>query len=578
MKKKIEFASLITPFEADMGEIPFSEYPRHALKRDSYICLNGKWSFKVLGKKGKIKKETEILVPFPPQSRISGADYVTDISDVLVYERDFTVPQDFKKDRVLLHFGAVDQIAQVFVNGEKVGEHAGGYLPFNFDITDVLSVAGEINRLKVTVCDRMDRSYPYGKQRMKRGGMWYTPVSGIWQTVWLESVPSNYVSALKIDTDTEKCTVTVRGGENKKRLRLRTEQGEKIYEFEGESLTFSPDEIHLWTPETPYLYRFTLESGADKVESYFALREISADRGEMFPRLLLNGKPYFFHGLLDQGYFSDGIYLPATPEGFKNDILQMKNLGFNMLRKHIKIEPQLFYYYCDLYGMAVFQDLVNSGGYSFLVDTALPTVFLRRGVTHRASKKRKAIFESSAKETVELLYNHPSVVYYTIFNEGWGQYEADRIYGDMKALDGSRVWDTTSGWFKTKKSDVQSEHIYFKPINLTAREGRPLVLSEFGGFSYKVKDHSFNPVETYGYRYYETEEEYTAALEKLYLCEIVPNVKNGLCATVFTQVSDVEDETNGLLTYDRQILKVKEEPMQNIAKEIFKAFEETQSK
>ncbi|MBE6610278.1 MAG: glycoside hydrolase family 2 [Ruminococcaceae bacterium] len=578
MKKKIEFALLKTPFEADMGEIPFSEYPRPALKRDSYICLNGKWSFKVLGKKGKIKKETEILVPFPPQSRISGADYVTDISDVLVYERDFTVPQDFKKDRVLLHFGAVDQITQVFVNGEKVGEHAGGYLPFSFDITDVLSAAGEINRLKVTVRDRMDRSYPYGKQRMKRGGMWYTPVSGIWQTVWLESVPSNYVSALKIDTDTEKCTVTVRGGEKAKRLRLRTEQGEKIYEFEGESLTFSPDEIHLWTPETPYLYRFTLESGADKVESYFALREISADMGEMFPRLLLNGKPYFFHGLLDQGYFSDGIYLPATPEGFKNDILQMKKLGFNMLRKHIKIEPQLFYYYCDLYGMAVFQDLVNSGGYSFLIDTALPTVFLRRGVTHRASKKRKAIFESSAKETVELLYNHPSVVYYTIFNEGWGQYEADRLYGDMKALDGSRVWDTTSGWFKTKKSDVQSEHIYFKPINLTAREGRPLVLSEFGGFSYKVKDHSFNPVETYGYRYYETEEEYTAALEKLYLCEIVPNVKNGLCATVFTQVSDVEDETNGLLTYDRQILKVKEEPMQNIAKEIFKAFEETHSK
>jgi len=578
MKKKIEFALLKTPFEADMGEIPFSEYPRPALKRDSYICLNGKWSFKVLGKKGKIKKETEILVPFPPQSRISGADYVTDISDVLVYERDFTVPQDFKKDRVLLHFGAVDQITQVFVNGEKVGEHAGGYLPFSFDITDVLSAAGEINRLKVTVRDRMDRSYPYGKQRMKRGGMWYTPVSGIWQTVWLESVPSNYVSALKIDTDTEKCTVTVRGGEKAKRLRLRTEQGEKIYEFEGESLTFSPDEIHLWTPETPYLYRFTLESGADKVESYFALREISADMGEMFPRLLLNGKPYFFHGLLDQGYFSDGIYLPATPEGFKTDILQMKKLGFNMLRKHIKIEPQLFYYYCDLYGMAVFQDLVNSGGYSFLIDTALPTVFLRRGVTHRASKKRKAIFESSAKETVELLYNHPSVVYYTIFNEGWGQYEADRLYGDMKALDGSRVWDTTSGWFKTKKSDVQSEHIYFKPINLTAREGRPLVLSEFGGFSYKVKDHSFNPVETYGYRYYETEEEYTAALEKLYLCEIVPNVKNGLCATVFTQVSDVEDETNGLLTYDRQILKVKEEPMQNIAKEIFKAFEETHSK
>ena len=578
MKKKIEFAALRTPFEADMGEIPFSEYPRPAFERNSYICLNGAWDLKICGKKGEIKKETSVLVPFPPQSRLSGAEYETDVRDTLIYERSFTLPEGFLKDRVLLHFGAVDQIAQVLVNGKEALRHEGGYLPFFCDITELLADAGAINQLKVMVTDTMDRTYPYGKQRLKRGGMWYTSVSGIWQTVWLESVPKNYISDLKIDADTEKCTVNVRGGEKKKRLRLRTEQGEKIYEFEGESVTVSPEEKRLWTPETPYLYRFTLESGEDTVSSYFALRSVSIDNSGRFPRILLNGKPYFFHGLLDQGYFSDGIYLPATPEGFKNDILQMKKLGFNMLRKHIKIEPQLFYYYCDLYGMAVFQDLVNSGGYSFLVDTALPTVFLRRGVTHRASKKRKAVFESAAKETVELLYNHPSVVYYTIFNEGWGQYEADRIYGDMKALDGSRVWDTTSGWFKTKKSDVQSEHIYFKPINLTAKEGRPLVLSEFGGFSYKVKDHSFNPVETYGYRYYETEEEYTAALEKLYLSEIVPSIRNGMCATVFTQVSDVEDETNGLLTYDRQILKVKEEPMQNIAKEIFKAFEETQSK
>jgi len=575
MKKKIEFASLKTPFEADIGEVPFPEYPRPALKRDSYICLNGKWEFTVCKKNGEVKKKTEILVPFPPQSRISGAQYETDPKDILHYKRTFTLSSGFRKDRVLLHFGAVDQIAEVFVNGKKAGSHAGGYLPFSFDITELLSVAGAMNELEVICVDEMDRDYPYGKQRMKRGGMWYTPVSGIWQTVWLESIPKNSISFLKIDTDTEKCVIKVFDGEKQKRLRLETEAGEKVYEFEGDTVEIAPEKPHLWTPEDPYLYRFTLESGEDKVSSYFALRTVGVDNSGKYPSITLNGNPYLFHGLLDQGYFSDGIYLPASPEGYKNDILQMKALGFNMLRKHIKIEPQLFYYYCDLYGMAVFQDFVNSGGYSFLIDTALPTVFLRRGVTHRASKRRRKIFEDSAKETVSLLYNHPCVIYYTIFNEGWGQYDADRIYVDMKNLDGSRIWDTTSGWFKTKKSDVQSEHIYFKPVSLKAQEGRPLVLSEFGGYSYKINENAFNIQNTYGYRYYENQADYTAAIEKLYYEEIVPGVKNGLCALVMTQVSDVEDETNGLLTYDRQVLKVEKEPMLKIAEKLFEAFEES---
>ena len=250
----------------------------------------------------------------------------------------------------------------------------------------------------------------------------------------------------------------------------------------------------------------------------------------------------------------------------------MKKLGFNMLRKHIKVEPALFYYYCDLYGMIVFQDFVNSGKYNFILDTALPTAFLKSGVTHYASKKRRTLFESTAKEIIDLLHNHPSVCYYTIFNEGWGQYDADKVFDKMSGLDKSRIWDTTSGWFKCRKSDVQSDHTYFKPIKVKSNYKRPVVLSEFGGYSYKIPENSFNLSDTYGYRFNNEKEAYESDLKNLYLNEIVPAVKDGLNATVFTQLSDVEDETNGLVTYDRQVVKVSYEIMKEISDGVFYAF------
>jgi beta-galactosidase/beta-glucuronidase len=290
--------------------------------------------------------------------------------------------------------------------------------------------------------------------------------------------------------------------------------------------------------------------------------------------ICLNGRPYFFHGLLDQVYFSDGIYTPATPEALENDILTMKACGFNMLRKHIKIEHKLFYYYCDKHGMAVFQDLVNSGDYSFLIDTALPTAGFKKGISHKASPRRRRIFESDSTATVEHLYNHPSVVYYTIFNEGWGQFDADENYERLTALDPSRIFDTTSGWFHEKKSDVQSEHIYFKKLNLKSNTKRPLVLSEFGGYSYKVEGHSFNLDKTYGYRFFTDREKFENTLEGLYLNEVIPMIERGLCATVYTQVSDVEDETNGLMTYDRQVLKVDTVRMRALAEKLEEAFKE----
>ena len=250
----------------------------------------------------------------------------------------------------------------------------------------------------------------------------------------------------------------------------------------------------------------------------------------------------------------------------------MKRLGFNMLRKHIKIEPDLFYYYCDKYGMIVFQDMLNSGKYHYFIDTAFPTLGMRRGVTHPASKRRGEQFERDCRETSRLLYNHPSVCYYTIFNEGWGQYDADRIYTELKAYDPTHVWDATSGWFIERESDVTSEHIYFRAIDLKAVPERPLVLSEFGGYSYKIPEHSFNLDKTYGYKKFEEQAGFAAALENLYRDEIIPNIGRGLCATVLTQVSDVEDETNGLVTYDRQVVKVDERAMQQLSQELQTAF------
>ncbi len=566
-KEKKELATLTTPFEENVGDIPHSDYPRPNMKRDSYMSLNGKWELLVT-RKNKTVYDGQILVPFPPESKMSGVQMQLGYRDTLRYQRTFTLPDGFTRDRVLLHFGAVDRLSRVLVNGILVCENDGGYLPFEADITEAVT-EGE-NTLCVEVYDDLDTDYPYGKQSKKRGGMWYTPISGIWQSVWLESVCDNYIRSLKITPEMTAVTVEVEGGENQKTLVL----GDKTYNFSGDSIRIEIENPRLWTPETPNIYEFEIISGNDRVSSYFALREVSIEKRGEYSCICLNGKPIFLHGLLDQGYYSDGIYIPATFEGYKNDILKMKELGFNMLRKHIKIEPQLFYYYCDIYGMIVCQDMVNSGKYSFVVDTALPTIGVKKGISHRASGKRARVFEDTARRTTELLYNHPSVCYYTIFNEGWGQYDSDRICGELKALDSTRVWDATSGWFVEKNSDVQSEHIYFKPIRIKRQSAdRPIVLSEFGGYSYKIEGHSYNPHNTYGYKFFVDGEKFRETMASLYIEQVIPAINDGLCATVLTQVSDVEDETNGLLTYDRQILKVDIEQMRSISQNMYAAFE-----
>ena len=566
--KKPRFASLTTEYEAELNEIPFGEYPRPQMKRESFLCLNGKWSFSIK-RKNKTVYEGEILVPFAPESRISGVMRDIKRQDILIYERSFTLPRDSEGKKILLHVGACDQFAKVILNGICVGENEGGYLPFTVDLSRNIK-EGE-NLLRIEARDPMDIDLPYGKQTSKRGGMWYTKISGIWQTVWLEAVPQNHISAIKITPDLYGVDIEIEGGEDKKTLLFEGEE----YSFEGASYRLDISEPKLWSPEEPYLYDIEIISGEDKISSYFGLRTISIERKDGKAFIALNGKPYFCHGLLDQGYFSDGIFLPATSRGFEDDVLTMKECGFNMLRKHIKLEPELFYYYCDKHGMLVFQDMINSGRYSFLVDTALPTAFLKKGVSHRASKRRRGYFEQTSEGIINVLYNHPSVVYYTIFNEGWGQFDADKYYAKFKALDGTRIYDTASGWFKTEASDVESEHVYFKPIRLKACEERAMVLSEFGGYSCKIEEHSFNPNRTYGYRYFDDIGKFENALVALYEEQVLGAIHNAaLCAAVLTQVSDVEDETNGLLTYDRRILKVDRERMKLLADRLYGRFSE----
>lgn len=553
---------LFTPAGEKLKGKPWNVYPRPLLQRDSFLCLNGAWDFAVTDSDDfPAQYPEQILVPFCPESLLSGIGRTIPKNGVLYYRTYFTLPDGFLKDRVLLHVGACDQFATIYVNGKEVTAHEGGYHPFSADITPYLQ---QKNELIIKAKDPLTPRLPYGKQKEKRGGMWYTPVSGIWQTVWLESVPTVFVRELTVHTG-ETGAVICADGVTDGTVTVTTPDGDCVFPMQNGKATVNLANPRLWCPEDPYLYHFSLQTETDTVYSYFALRALTIETVNNVPRLCLNGKPYFFHGLLDQGYFSDGIYTPASPDCFEQEILTLKKLGFNTLRKHIKIEPQLFYYACDKLGMFVFQDMVNNGNYSFIRDTALPTIGLKKlsdNRLHRNPATRRA-FLTGMEETVHLLYNHPSIVYWTIFNEGWGQFDSEDAYHLLKAIDPTRFIDTASGWFKGAKSDVESEHVYFKPFKFSPSP-RPVVLSEFGGYSYKPEGHVFNEGNTYGYRFFEQREAFEQALLDLYKNEVIPTVEKGLCGAILTQVSDVEDETNGLLSYDRKVIKVSEQPFREI--------------
>ena len=551
------------------NETPWNVYPRPQMRRDSILNLNGQWEFEINERKFPRKYHKTIQLPFCPESKLSGLEMHYPDGIGLFYRRRFSLPQGFHRGRVLLHIGAADQYLECFVNDKKVGYHAGGYESMTFDITDVLQ---EENEIRFRCYDNLkNQNYPYGKQTLSRGGMWYTPVSGIWQTVWLESVPERYIQKLNIEN--RGYTVTISTEPKMEGNVIVPELGE--FTLHNGSVTITPENPNLWSPENPYLYDFTVKTEQDEVQSYFAIRSLEIKKVGDYPRLCLNGKPYFFHGLLDQGYWPDGIFTPAKPECFADDILAMKRLGFNTLRKHIKVEPEEFYYQCDKLGMIVFQDMVNNGDYGFFRDTALPTVGIQKlndRKMHSDPTTRK-MFLDGMTATVNQLKNHPCICYWTIFNEGWGQFDSDNVYDVFKKLDDTRFIDSTSGWFRRHNTDVDSRHVYFRKVKLSGDGKKPLVLSEFGGKTYKCDGHVFNPDKTYGYGSCDSLEKLNESVAKLYLDEVLPCVKNGLCAAIYTQVSDVEDEINGLLSYDRKVCKLTEETMLPIAEALQKAIQ-----
>ena len=554
---------LMTPRGEALAGTPWDVYPRPQMKREQWWNLNGQWEF-------GIHYDRKIRVPFCPESELSGIGEHFPEGSPLRYRRTVTLPSG--SGRWLLHFGAADQRAQVYINGKLAGEHEGGYTAFTLDVTDLWQ-EGE-NEIKV-ICrdDLTDRSFPYGKQTLTRGGMWYTPVSGIWQTVWMERVPETYIEKLRIVN--RGGSVTIDTG-----LKIPgtvTVAGLGQFPLTDGKVTITPENPHFWSPEDPYLYEFTVEAGEDRVESYFALRSLEIKTLGGYPRLCLNGKPYFFHGLLDQGYWPDGLLTPPASESYADDILAMKALGFNTLRKHIKVEPEEFYYQCDKLGMVVFQDMVNNGRYRFFRDTALPTLGLQKlpDMTLNRGDKTRLAFLESMECTVRQLENHPCILYWTIFNEGWGQFRADDAYEVLRKIDDTRWIDTTSGWFRGRKTDVDSRHVYFRKVRLRSDGKKPLVLSEFGGKTWRAEGHVFNPDKTYGYGACQDQEALGRAVEELYREEILPCVKQGLCAAIYTQVSDVEDEINGLVTYDRKQVKLTPERMLPVAQALRQAMEES---
>ncbi len=556
-------------------QTPWDIYPRPQLRRDSYISLNGTWDFAVSDTPALPQRyDRTITVPFCPESTLSGIGQHFPEGCSLFYRRSFSLP-DAPGLRTLLHIGAADQLLECYVNQNPVGMHTGGYTAMTFDITDFLSAE---NELVLRVQDDLrDTAMPRGKQSRTPGGMWYTPVSGVWQSIWLERVPDGYIHALTIRTDCTRAVIDTGDPRHTGTVAVQTPYGTLTVPLIRGHAEIVPSAPRLWQPDDPYLYSCTVTAGADRVRTYFAMRTLEIRKIDGVSRLCLNGAPIFLHGVLDQGYWADGLYTPPSPGCYEADISAIKRLGFNTLRKHAKVEPEEFYYQCDRLGMLVIQDMVSSGQYRYLRDTVLPTLGLQRRSDrhmHRDARQRE-IFLAAMHETVAQLQNHPSIVCWTIFNEGWGQFDGSRVYQMLRAQDSSRFICTASGWFRGVQSDLDSRHIYFNQWFQLRAGKKPLVLTEFGGICLPVAGHLFRPGKAYGYQSSKNAEQYREKLLALYHTHILPAAERGLCAAIYTQLSDVEEEINGLLTYDRAVCKVRTADMRPLAQALQAAVRES---
>lgn len=603
--------------EIDPGNI-LQEYPRPNLVRDSYFNLNGEWECRINESETADFYDETIIVPFSPESMLSGVGKIVMPHQRLHYRKKFTLPEGFKKSRVLLHFGAVDQECSVFVNGIRVGGHKGGYLPFHFDITDSLR-QGE-NVLTLSVTDRTEQSpHARGKQKLQKKGkyasLFYTPQSGIWKTVWMESVEKAYIEDVRItplyDDSSVRFEITVlnacktsgaeasggkaSGGETSGTVRLAVlERGGEIGQAEitvrqeKEIKQVISQEIKLdgfkpWTPDTPHLYDVIIRYGEDEVRSYFGMRKLSTGRdGKGILRFFLNNKPYFFNGILDQGYWPESLMTAPSDEALVYDIIKLKEMGYNTIRKHVKIEAERFYYHCDRLGMMVWQDMPNGGGeYNMVFVTHLPNASDRfaRGVSdrHYGIFKRKdgegrRQYYTDLKNMVSTLYNYPSIAVWVPFNEGWGQFDAAKATKEVREIDSGRLINEACGWFDQGGGDMYSIHNYRHKLKVKPQQDRVVALTEYGGYAYPVEEH-LSCKKEFGYQHYHSTEELTQNYKRLWEEEIYPNLQYGLCSAIYTQTSDIEEEINGVLTYDREIVKLDEEQVKEMNDKLYGMFD-----
>lgn len=582
------------------------EYPRPLLMREDYQILNGWWDYAfTIDYKQPQQYEGRILVPFSPETALSGVGRQLKPDEYLWYRRNFDLPgwdREKGQNRILLHFGAVDQSCEVRINGHKVKRHTGGYLPFEVDISRYAQESA--NELIVAVKDLSDTSYhSKGKQKLNAGGMFYTAQSGIWQTVWLEKVPETYIKEIKTVPDIEKKIIRIKVSSSysadKKNVdklsrnlpieikirkpglypdpvvkpsQISTEDmlETAVQAVSDKWIEIPIESISLWNCETPYLYYFEVKLGDDRAISYFAMRKFSLETKvhEEFPRICLNGEVQFQNGVLDQGYWPESLYTPPSDAAMIFDIQEMKKTGFNMVRKHLKIEPQRWYYHCDRLGIVVWQDMVNGGSYykhwfvtygaTLLSWLRIPMRDVYPRLLSREAKAGRLEFIWEMKETIRLLGNHPSIAAWVIFNEGWGQFQTEDMTRIVRRLDPNRLIDQASGWFDQGGGDFSSLHNYFFKLFIRPERERASVLSEFGGYSYREPGHCAKE-KLYGYGICKNKKD----LEKRFL-ERWSGVRNlipqGLSASIYTQWTDVEEEVNGVFTYDREVRKI--EPFQ----------------
>ena len=618
MRKSLPIKSLLTPWGEALDKTkPLNDYPRPQLARKEWQCLNGSWDYAItadtkLPQTSQIPQTAQIpetwdgriIVPFSPETVLSQVQRQLPPGETLWYRRTFEFSARKPEERLLLHFGAVDQHCTVYVNGKNAGSHSGGYWPFYFDISDFLN--GDTTEIIVAVTDDTDTGdEAYGKQTLNRGGIWYTRQSGIWQTVWCEKVPAAHIEKITITPhyktgEVEFSVFTVGSDSEAGKTDFKTNATNRSHTIDDinikifdsgsliaeETLKTNPLRIKMpadfksWSPEHPFLYDVEIRAGQDTVTSYFGMREFGILNGKHGPVLSLNGAPIFHHGLLDQGYWSDGMYTPPSDEAMIWEIKTLKDMGFNMLRKHIKIEPLRWYHHCDRIGMLVWQDFVSGGGpYKPFVVQYAPWLGFnfndtknRYALHGRKSEKGRNIFLRDADRTVDLLYNTVSISVWVPFNEGWGQFDAASMSEHVRNKDPSRLIDHASGYFDQGAGDFHSYHIYFKSFRPKSdRLNRILALTEFGGFSLAVNGHTSSDI-LYGYKMFEDKDSLNDGIRNLYETDVFPAMEKGLSASIYTQVSDVEDEVNGIFTYDRKETKLNASLSLKIAETLHELF------